>query len=199
MHHGYNLLRPANHRPPEYSAGEIFGQNSPRGPKMGADSTGQHAQNRGIFLPNICANIPGASNIITLVCSALYLSHVCLACSATELLALAERTTSGNSSLPSMCTSPPRDNCSFYQAYLEPHDHCGPSLTPLDPEQNTVWRFLPIWTKFSPRGQEWVLDTMQCLWRACSRGGGAVPGCEYRDVRRVGGLSAFDASCALYR
>ena len=54
---------------------------------MGADSTGQHTQNRGIFLPNICADIPGASNIITLVCSALYLSHICLACSATELLA----------------------------------------------------------------------------------------------------------------
>ena len=99
-----------------------------------------------------------------LVCSALYLSHVCLAYSAPELLALAARTT--YSSLPYICTSPPRGSCSFYQACLESRYHCGSSGYPLGLGRKYCLAFSANLDKFSPRGQEWVLDTMQCLQRA---------------------------------
>ena len=99
-----------------------------------------------------------------LVCSAPYLSHICLACSAPELLALAARTTC--STLPSICTSPPRGSCSFYPACLESRYHCGPSGYPLGFGKKFCLAFSANLDKFSPRGQEWVLDTMQCLQRA---------------------------------
>lgn len=98
-----------------------------------------------------------------LVCIVLYLSHICATCSAADISALTATT---SSSLPSICTNPQRGNCSFYDVCLESRYHCGPSGYPLGLGQKYCLAFAANLAKFSPRGQVWVLDTMQCLERA---------------------------------
>ncbi|TFK37400.1 hypothetical protein BDQ12DRAFT_699122 [Crucibulum laeve] len=64
------------------------------------------------------------------------------------------------------CADPPRDQCSFYTDCLEARYHCGSSGYPIGYGLTYCQMFSIERNKLSSRGQEWMLDTMQCLQRA---------------------------------
>lgn len=65
--------------------------------------------------------------------------------------------------LLSLCQDPPRDNCSFYMECLESHYHCGPKGYPLGYGQSFCEKFSSERSLLSPRGQQWMINTMHCL------------------------------------
>lgn len=73
---------------------------------------------------------------------------------------------SPTSDAPTLCTDPPRDNCSFYASCLETRYHCGPSGYPIGYGQKYCQKFSDERSLLSSKGQTWMIDTMHCLQEA---------------------------------
>ncbi|KAF5334242.1 hypothetical protein D9758_017095 [Tetrapyrgos nigripes] len=67
--------------------------------------------------------------------------------------------------IPTNCSSPPPQTCTFYAGCLEPAFHCGPEGYPLGFGEKFCTKFsLPSnIARLSPKGQEWMYTTMHCL------------------------------------
>ncbi|KAF8336221.1 hypothetical protein F5887DRAFT_987718 [Amanita rubescens] len=103
-----------------------------------------------------------------LLCFMMYLSHFCMTCSPTAHIS-------------SLTVA---HHCSFYEVYLEPRYHCGPTDYPLGFGKKYCLAFAANQDKFTPRGREWILDTMQCLQEALipeAQGISEIMTCEQLD------------------
>ncbi|KIM39479.1 hypothetical protein M413DRAFT_52508, partial [Hebeloma cylindrosporum] len=63
------------------------------------------------------------------------------------------------------CSKPVRGDCSFYEDCLESRYQCGANGYPLGYGKKYCNKFNAAKDKFSPKGQIWMLDTMECLQR----------------------------------
>jgi len=61
------------------------------------------------------------------------------------------------------CAKPPLDNCSFYPNCLESRYRCGPSGYPIKYGQHYCEKFSNERSLLNSQGQQWMIDTMQCL------------------------------------
>jgi hypothetical protein len=61
------------------------------------------------------------------------------------------------------CFTPIRDNCTFYMLCLEDKYHCGPDGYPLGYGQHFCQKFAAEISSFSPKGRQWISNTMLCL------------------------------------
>ncbi|KAE8150501.1 hypothetical protein BDV25DRAFT_154199 [Aspergillus avenaceus] len=62
-----------------------------------------------------------------------------------------------------LCTTPPENDCSFYQECIETRYHCGPSGYPLGEGYKYCTKSLEARSNLSPEGQQWTTDAMLCL------------------------------------
>lgn len=64
-----------------------------------------------------------------------------------------------------LCTDPPRNSCSFYADCLETRIPCASTEFDYAIGYGQLYctKFQDNMSKFSERGQKWVVDTMQCL------------------------------------
>jgi len=72
---------------------------------------------------------------------------------------------SESTSSTDLCSDPPRGQCGFYRNCLESRFHCGAKGYPLGYGEKYCEKFAAAQDNFSPAGQKWMLDTMQCLQR----------------------------------
>ncbi|KAF8962393.1 hypothetical protein BDZ97DRAFT_1824858 [Flammula alnicola] len=63
------------------------------------------------------------------------------------------------------CSDPPRGQCTFYADCLEAQYHCGAQGYPIGYGQQYCEKFNADKSDLSPAGQNWMLDTMECLQR----------------------------------
>ncbi|ORZ08670.1 hypothetical protein BCR42DRAFT_424660 [Absidia repens] len=64
------------------------------------------------------------------------------------------------------CSSPPPGSCAFYAECLESKYHCGTAGYPIGYGQKFCEVFEREADKFSPSGQEFLWNNMQCLQRS---------------------------------
>jgi hypothetical protein len=84
---------------------------------------------------------------------------------------------------PTECSAPIRNSCAFYTLCLENRAYdCGPTGYPLAYGQHYCDAFAAVNSSFSPRGQQWMSNTMRCLQTAlipeATGATGAVAGCD---------------------
>jgi hypothetical protein len=61
------------------------------------------------------------------------------------------------------CISPPQDQCHFYRNCLEKERPCGSAGYALKFAEHFCNKFKALRPRMSPRGQQWITDTMACL------------------------------------
>ncbi|KAF8894225.1 hypothetical protein CPB84DRAFT_1710821 [Gymnopilus junonius] len=72
----------------------------------------------------------------------------------------------GTGNATGLCSDPPRGHCEFYRDCLEAKFHCGPDGYPIGYGEKYCEKFQTDQSELSSAGQEWMLNTMQCLQRA---------------------------------
>lgn len=89
--------------------------------------------------------------------------HLFLVLAVLSLASALPSSTPSNLTLAIDCMNPPPDNCDFYGSCLEAKVHCGPEGYPIGYGQKYCQKFQAERSTLSPKGQQWMLDTLHCL------------------------------------
>lgn len=65
--------------------------------------------------------------------------------------------------IPAQCSSPVPQTCDYYTKCVEPAVNCGPKGYPLGYGLKYCQAFTAKKDKFTPAGQEWLFNVMECL------------------------------------